>query len=162
MEFSDGYSRSVATKKLWYLGTNNAAEANNTGFDARRALTQAVNDNGTGGSKTVNTTIPLNRYSFFEELEDKMLVPMHLELNIQLQDDNELVYRANGVDGDALARVVVTKFQLWVPKLTPKTPCMINMFHHSRNKKDGNILEKCILNLLHKVIRIFQNFKQYR
>ena len=45
---------------------------------------------------------------------------MQLELNMQLQDDNKLVYRAHGIDGDALARVVFTKFQLWVPKLSPK------------------------------------------
>ena len=112
MEFSDDYSRSVASKYLWYLNATAVAEANNTGFNIRRALTQAVNDDGTGGSKTVSTTIPLNRYSFFEELEDKMLVPMQLELNIQLQDDEELVFRFAGIDNNNLARVKVAKFQL--------------------------------------------------
>ena len=64
--------------------------------------------------------MPLNRYSFFKELEDKMLVPKQLELNIQPQDDDEPVYRAAAVDNNNPARVVVTRFQLWVPKLTPK------------------------------------------
>ena len=45
---------------------------------------------------------------------------MQLELNIQLQDDNELVFRAAGIDNNNLPRVVVTKFHLWVPKLSPK------------------------------------------
>ena len=49
-----------------------------------------------------------------------MLVPMQLELNIQLQDDDELVFKAADIDGNRVSRVVVTKFQLWVPKLTPK------------------------------------------
>ena len=66
LEFSDDFSRSVATKNLWYLNTNANAAASNTGFVSRRALTQAVNDDGTGGSKTVSTIISLNRYSFFE------------------------------------------------------------------------------------------------
>ena len=105
---------------MWYLDTTAVAEANNTGFAIRRALTQAANDDGTGGSKTVSTTIPLNRYSFFKELENKMLVPMQLEVNIQLQSDDELVFKAAGIDNNNPARVVVTKFQLWVPKLTPK------------------------------------------
>ena len=45
---------------------------------------------------------------------------MQLESNIQLQSDNETVFSAQDVDGNALARVVVTKFQLWVPKLSSK------------------------------------------
>ena len=45
---------------------------------------------------------------------------MQLELNIQLQDDDELVFKAADIDGNRVSRVVVTKFQLWVPKLTPK------------------------------------------
>ena len=86
LEYSDDYSRSVATKNLWYLDTTAAAANANTGFAARRALTQANQNDGNGGAKTVSTIIPLNRYSFFEKLEDKMLVPMQLELNLQLQD----------------------------------------------------------------------------
>ena len=31
--------------------------------------------------------IPLNRYSFFEELEDKMSVPMQIQFNIKINDD---------------------------------------------------------------------------
>ena len=68
----------------------------------------------------MNVIIPLNRYSFFEELEDKMLVPMQLQFNIELQNDDELIHRNNGIDGDVSARVVVNRFLLWVPKLTPK------------------------------------------
>ena len=57
------------------------------------------------------------RYSFFEELQDKMLVPMQLQFNIQLQNDNELLQKLNAVDD---GRVVIDRFLLWVPKLTPK------------------------------------------
>ena len=111
LEYSDDYSRSVAKNSLWYLDTNHLiANANqNTGFEARRLLTT--------GNSDVNRIIPLNRYSFFEELEGKMLVPMQLEFNLKLTDDRELLQKLDAVDN---GRVVLNRFLLWVPKLTPK------------------------------------------
>jgi len=69
------------------------------------------------GNADVNVIIPLNRYSFFEELEDKMLIPMQLQFNITLQNDNELLQKADAADD---GRVVLDRFLLWVPRLTPK------------------------------------------
>ena len=111
LEYSDDYSRSVAKNSLWYLDTNYliANADQNTGFEARRLLTT--------GNSDVNRIKPLNRYSFFEELEDKMLVPMQLEFNLKLQNDNELLQKLDAVDD---GRVVINRSLLWVPKLTPK------------------------------------------
>ena len=72
---------------------------------------------GTGGAKHINVIIPLNRYSFFEELESKMLVPMQIQFNVTLNEDNELIHLANGTDA---GRIVLDKFELWLPKLIPK------------------------------------------
>ena len=108
LEYSDDYSRSVAKNSLWYLDTDNTTANTNTGFEARRLLTTGLND--------VNVIIPLNRYSFFEELEGRMLVPMQLQFNIHLQNDDELIFQADGDDH----RVVINRFLLWVPKLIPK------------------------------------------
>ena len=111
LEYCDDYSRSVAKNSLWYLDTNHLiANANqNTGFEARRLLTT--------GNSDVNRIIPLNRLSFFEELESKLLVPMQLEFNLKLSDDRELLQKLDAVDN---RRVVLNRFLLWVPKLTPK------------------------------------------
>ena len=111
LEYSDDFSRSVAKDSFWYLDVIAAdmTAAANTGFEARRLLTSL--------NKNVNVIIPLNRYSFFEELYDKMLQPMQLEFNIELQNDNELIYKAAAA---AAGRVVVNRFLLWVPRLTPK------------------------------------------
>ena len=117
LEYSDDFSRSVAKKSFWYLDTENSTANTNSGFEARRILTQANQNNGGGGAKSINEIIPLNRYSFFEELEDKMLPPMQLEFEIDLNEDNELIHMANGTDP---GRVVVKKFYLWVPKMVPK------------------------------------------
>ena len=81
-------------------------------------LTQAATDATANlGGKNVNAIIPLNRWSFFEELNDKMLVPMQLQFNIEINNDNELVHKVNAA---AAGRVVINRFILWVPRLTPR------------------------------------------
>ena len=52
LEYSDDFSRSVGKNSLWYLDTNNATAANNIGFESRRILSQATNDDRTGGANT--------------------------------------------------------------------------------------------------------------
>ena len=109
LEYSDDFSRSVAKNSLCYLDTDGTTADTNIGFEARRLLTV--------GNNQVNVLIPLNRYSLFEELEDRMLPPMQNEINIQLTNDDELIYKAGGaVNG----RIVVNKFLLWVPRIIPK------------------------------------------
>ena len=108
LEYSDDYSRSVAKNSLWYLDTNATTADTNLGFEARRLVTQGGN---------VNVIIPLNRWSFFEELNDKMLVPMQLQFNIELNSDVELIHKLQAADA---GRVVINRFILWVPRLTPR------------------------------------------
>ena len=118
LEYSDDFSRSVAKNSLWYLDTDGTSANTNLGFEARRVLTNADDAVAAGGNH-VNVLIPLNRWSFFEELNDKMLVPMQLQFNIELNSDDELIHRAHDGAGGA-GRVVVNRFILWVPRLTPK------------------------------------------
>ena len=112
LEYSDDFSRSVAKNSLWYLDTDDTSANTNAGFQARKLLMTDANV-----LKNVNVIIPLNRYSFFEELHERMLVPMQLQFNIELQNDNELIFKAGAADD---GRVVVNRFLLWVPRLTPK------------------------------------------
>ena len=111
LDFSDDYARSAAKNQFWYLDTTDsdvtAAAATNQGIRARGLL--ALGD----PQKTVETLIPLNRYSFFEELNDKLLPPMQIELEIELQSDAELIWQNDGTD----RRIVVRNFELWVPML---------------------------------------------
>ena len=66
-----------------------------------------------GTSVEVNCEIPLNRYSFFEALEDKLLPNTKIELNFEIESDANLVFQA-GAD----CRVIVKRLQLYIPKLT--------------------------------------------
>ena len=109
LDFSDDYARSAAKNQFWYLDTTNsnvtAVAATNQGIRQRGLLAHA--------GLTVETLIPLNGYSFFEELGDKLLPPMQMEFEIELQSDAELIWQNDGTD----RRVVVRNFELWVPLL---------------------------------------------
>ena len=98
LEYKDDYSK----HSLWYLDRNNTTANNNIGFESRRLLSQAVNNVGTGGAKHINVIIPRNCYSFFEELEGKMLVPMQIQFNITLNEDNNFIHMANRTDGERI------------------------------------------------------------
>ena len=82
------------------------ANYNNKGFALRKTLL--------GDSATVRCEIPLNRYSFFETLEDKLLPNTKIELNIEIESDKNLIWRAGGNN----CRVILTRLQLFVPRLT--------------------------------------------
>ena len=129
LEYNPSYVDSVATNEFYYLDTSRNAERseftiNNTGvtgganvvkgrvanYNKGFALRKAL----LGDSATVRCEIPLNRYSFFETLEDKLLPNTKIELKIEIENDNNLIWRARGND----CRVILTRLQLFVPKLT--------------------------------------------
>ena len=117
LEYSDDYSRSVAKNSFWYIDTDGTTANTNVGFEARRILTQANADDGSGGSRSVNEMIPLNRYNFFQELEREMLPPMQITIELAFNEDSEMIHMANGTDA---GRVVVKRLYLWLPRLIPK------------------------------------------
>ena len=85
----------------------NGRNANyNSGFAVRHTL---LVDNA-----EVKAEIPLNRYGFFERLHDELLPNTKIELKITLESDANLVWRTGGAD----CRVIITKLQLIVPRIT--------------------------------------------
>ena len=113
LDFSNDYARSTAKSQFWYLDTaNDTTLDNNAGIKARELLTQRSTAQGNPAS-LVETIIPLNRYSFFEDLQDRILPPLQMEFEITLQSDNELIWQNNAT----ARRVVVRNLELWVPAL---------------------------------------------
>ena len=88
-----------------------------------------------GQSATVRCEIPLNRYSFFAAIENKLLPNTKIELNFELETDNNLIWRTGG----AACRVVLSRLQLFVPRIT-------------FNSEGQNFLWKLILNLINGLI----------
>ena len=77
-----------------------------------------------GTSAEVNCEIPLNRYSFFEELQDKLLPNVKIELQIEMENDKNLIWSGDTTQAvaqpDAAGtsyRLIVTRLQLFVPRL---------------------------------------------
>ena len=137
LEYNPSYAESVATNEFYYLDTSrNANRVKYSTRDVQHARNAANNveeranlvdgDSNTynkgfalrkvllGESATVRCEIPLNRYSFFETFEDKLLPNTKIELNIEIESDNNLIWRAGGAD----CRVILTRLQLFVPRLT--------------------------------------------
>ena len=142
LEYNPSYAKSVGTNEFYFLDTSrsanedkyttrlvqhvrndadNAYEARqipekdnanyNKGFAARKALL--------GTSVDVNCEIPLNRYSFFEELQDKLLPNMKIDLNIEFEDAKNLIWRGDD-QADAAGtsyRLIIRRLQLFVPRL---------------------------------------------
>ena len=141
LSINPSYAKSVGTNEFYFLDTTrhaeeikytrrrvthrqnagaNADEAGdmlddvvvnyNKGFAARKALL--------GLSAEVNCEIPLNRYSFFEELQDKLLPNMKIDLNIELEDDKNVIWRQGAADADGTSyHYVIKRLQLFVPRL---------------------------------------------
>ena len=136
LEYNKSYADSVATNEFYFLDTSTSANKNrftrrnvthrrnaangaeeeglmidntpatyNEGFAKRKALL--------GTSSIVHCEIPLNRYSFFEALEDKLLPNTKIEINFEIEKDDNLIWRTGG----NRCRVVITRLQLFVPRI---------------------------------------------
>ena len=129
LEYNPSYVESVATNEFYHLDKTRNAErseftVNNTGVTGGANVVKGRNANYNkgfalrkallGDSATVRCEIPLNRYSFFESLEDKLLPNTKIELNIEIETDNNLIWR----NGGNACRVILTRLQLFVPRLT--------------------------------------------
>ena len=74
LDYTRQFSKDMGTNQLFFLDTKRSAEerptqaAYNKGFAQRKALL--------GTSSNVNVEIPLNRYSFFEGLDNELLPKM--------------------------------------------------------------------------------------
>ena len=71
-----------------------------------------------GLSAEVNCEIPLNRYSFFEAFEDKIIPNTKIELNIEFDNDKNLIWRQGAANPEGTSyRLIIKKLQLFVSRL---------------------------------------------
>ena len=141
LEYNPSYAKSVGTNEYYFPDTSRSADSSkytkrrvthrrnladnaddaglmiddvnanyNKGFVARKVLL--------GTSAEVNCEIPLNRYSFFEELQDKLLPNVRIELQIEVENDKNLIWRTGAADAAGTTyRLIVTRLQLYVPRM---------------------------------------------
>ena len=115
LDYTRQFAEDMGTNQLFFLDTNRHANEKapakddnspnfNKGFAARKILL--------GTSKNVNVEIPLNRYLFFEGLDNELLPNMKVGIIFDLESDDNLIWQA-GAD----CRVVVSSMQLFVPRI---------------------------------------------
>ena len=141
LEYNPSYAKSVGTNEFYFPDTSRYADSSkytrrrvthrrnaadngdeaglmlddvnanyNKGFAARKVLL--------GASATVNCEIPLNRYSFFEELQDRLLPNVRIELQIEMENDKNLIWRTGAADAALTTyRLIVTELKLYVPRM---------------------------------------------
>ena len=137
LEFDTSFAESVASNEFYYLDTTNSPNRNkyltrqvqhgrnndNTGWTPRIFIENENTTYNAGfdkrkkqlyNSRNVNCEIPLNRYSLFEALKDKMLPDSRFELNMEFESDNNLIWRS----GNDVCRVIISKLQLFIPQST--------------------------------------------
>ena len=142
LEYNPSYAKSIGTNEYYFLDTSRHTEVDKY---ARRSLANTKNPGGQGvetredmvsndnpnynkgfaarkvllgASAEVNCEIPLNRYSFFEELQDKLLPNMRIELIIEFDGDNNLIWRGGADDAAGTSfRLIITRLQLFIPRL---------------------------------------------
>ena len=141
LEYNPSYAKSVGTNEFYFLDTTRSPNENkyakrdveharNDADDAFRRLPMVDGDNRfynkgfaarkvlLGTSAEVNCEIPLNRYSFFEELQDKLLPNMKIDLNIEFDDNKNLIWRQGAADAVGTSyRLIIRRLQLFVPRL---------------------------------------------
>ena len=140
-EYNPSYAKSVGTNEYYFLDTSRSLDSRkylrrrvehvrndadngfedrtlpdvenknyNKGFAARKVLL--------GASAKVNCEIPLNRYSFFEELQDRLLPNVRIEIQIEMDNDKNLIWRTGAADAAGTTyRLIVTRLQLFVPRM---------------------------------------------
>ena len=136
LEYNPSYAKRVGTNEYYFLDTsrrsnvtkyNTRTVADTGGTNRRLAESDNANYNKgfaarkllIGASAEVNCEIPLNRYSFFEELQDKLLPNVKIELQIEMENDKNLIWRGDG-QADAAGtsyRLIITRLQLYVRRL---------------------------------------------
>ena len=142
LEYNPSYAKSIGTNEYYFLDTSRHTKVDkyarrslaNTktpgGQGAETRVDMVSNDNPNynkgfaarkvllGASAEVNCEIPLNRYSFFEELQDKLLPNVRIELNIEFDSDKNLIWRGGADDAAGTSyRLIITRLQLFIPRL---------------------------------------------
>ena len=142
LEYNPSYAKSVGTNEFYFPDTSrneneikytkkqveHTKNSDGTGAEATAVMLRDINPQYSKGfaarklllgtSAIVNCEIPLNRYSFFEELQDKLLPNIEIDLNIELEDDKNVIWRQGAADADGTSyRYIIQRLQLFVPRL---------------------------------------------
>ena len=112
LQFSDSYLNGPVSQSFTYSRISSIANPQGTDTEFLKKV------NLTFGGKFVESNILLNRYPFFESFKEKLCPLGKMEIVLNIEKDNVLMWIAPDATADAnKGRVIITKLILWVPKL---------------------------------------------
>ena len=112
LQFSGSYVNGPGTQSFTYPRISSVAKPENADTEFLKKV------NLTFGGKTVESNILLNRYPFFESFKEKLCPLGKMEIVLNIESDNILMWIQQDAAVDAnKGRVIITKLILWVPKL---------------------------------------------
>ena len=113
LKYPDDFSKSKGLNQLWYKGiTDAAALDNNTGFGIRQAY--IIRSSEPKGSFSFK--IALKHILGFSEDYDKVVYGLKHNLTLTRNDDNDAIFRDNGV---AAGKIILSKISWFMPHVTP-------------------------------------------
>ena len=135
LEYSQGYVKSQGTNQFFYIdkNRNKQEDKTNANYNSGFAIRKTLLDN----NNTVNAEIPLNRYGFCEGLEDQILPNSKISITVDIESDADLSWRTTNDN-----RVVITKFQLIVPRIIFNVKGNELYLKNTLNQESGNIFVK--------------------
>ena len=112
LQFSNSYINGLGTQSFTYprIDSIDKPENEDTEFKNKSKFT----NNG----QSVQSNILLNRYPFFDSFKENLCPLGKMEIIIDIERDDTLMWIQKDVNDAAnKGRVIITKFNLWVPKL---------------------------------------------
>ena len=113
LKYPDDFSKSFGINQLWYKDTNpEASIANNQGFNVRQDyIIQSSIPKG-----TFSFRIPLKYFLGFCEDYTKVIYGMQQKLTLTRDNDNNAIFRANGVDA---GKIRLDRIRWFMPHVIP-------------------------------------------
>ena len=112
LKYPDDFSKSKGLNQMWYKDTLATAVVDNNGFKIRRDYIIA-NSNPKG---SFSFRIPLKHIFGFCEDYDKVVYGLKHTLTLTRNNDNDIIFRDDGVDA---GKVVLSKISWFMPHVTP-------------------------------------------
>ena len=115
LKYTDDLSQSQGLNQLWAKDTTDKAEDDNEGFKFRHDyIIESVERAENKGNFSFK--IPLKHFLGFCEDYKKVLYGMQQKLTLTLANNNNVIFRANGVDE---GKVVINKIRWFMPHVIP-------------------------------------------
>ena len=121
LKYPDDFSKSKGLNQLWYKDTTALAEEDNNGFKIRKEY--IINNSDPKGSFSFK--IPLKHIFGFCGDYDKVVYGFKHALTLTRNDDNDAIFRYNGVDS---GKIMLSKISWFMPHLTPADMAKMELY----------------------------------